>query len=275
MLVFLVSSFLLAAVMDFVALASGGLGDAYLTMVWGFLRMYTPAVASALAGYKWYRKRPKLNIRVLVFYLFAPTIVYLAILLYSAIVYGLGYFTADKLLELLSAIPFRVDTVVAFYLLAVNMYIAAVTINALFAFGEEIGWRGFLQESFESLGLGFTKASLMVGVVWGLWHGSAIVLLGYNYPDNRLLGVLLFIVLTVTFSIPHALIKRLASSILPTASLHGAINAAWGLTLLITELPRELAGLGPIAMLVWAIVSITLYTAFILWKKKQLSSNIG
>jgi membrane protease YdiL (CAAX protease family) len=37
------------------------------------------------------------------------------------------------------------------------------------ALGEEIGWRGYLQPLFESR-VNLLSASLLVGVLWGLWH---------------------------------------------------------------------------------------------------------
>ncbi|MFN3805404.1 MAG: CPBP family intramembrane glutamate endopeptidase, partial [Pyrobaculum sp.] len=88
-----------------------------------------------------------------------------------------------------------------------------------------------------------------------------ILLLGHNYPDNRLLGVFLFPVLTTTFSYPLALVRRISSSAFPCASLHGAINAVWPLTLLTTALPREAGGLGLLAAASWILASIVLYLA--------------
>ena len=46
---------------------------------------------------------------------------------------------------------------------------AGITINALFSFGEEIAWRGFLMKEFR--GKKFLSAVLWIGVIWGLWHG--------------------------------------------------------------------------------------------------------
>ncbi|MCS7129695.1 MAG: CPBP family intramembrane metalloprotease, partial [Candidatus Caldarchaeum sp.] len=83
--------------------------------------------------------------------------------------------------------------------------------------------------------------------------------LGYNYPDNRLLGVLLFTAFTTALSLPHAVLKKLSSSILPASSLHGAVNALWSTTLLMSDLPREIGGLGPVAYLTWTAVSTAMY----------------
>lgn len=41
---------------------------------------------------------------------------------------------------------------------------AGITINGLFAFGEELGWRGFLLRQFQHMS--FIKASLVIGFIW-------------------------------------------------------------------------------------------------------------
>jgi membrane protease YdiL (CAAX protease family) len=67
--------------------------------------------------------------------------------------------------------------------------ISGVTIGAVFAFGEEYGWRGYLLPKL--LPLGEFRASLLVGVIWAFWHTPAL-LAGLNYPGStpRCRGVL-------------------------------------------------------------------------------------
>ena len=52
-----------------------------------------------------------------------------------------------------------------------------ITINAVFAFGEEIAWRGFLMKEFK--GRKFLTAALWIGIIWGFWH-APIILNGHN-----------------------------------------------------------------------------------------------
>lgn len=47
-------------------------------------------------------------------------------------------------------------------------------LNGLFTFGEEFGWRAYLQTKL--MPLGFRKAMLLVGVIWGLWHAPVIAM---------------------------------------------------------------------------------------------------
>ncbi|MCS7133928.1 MAG: CPBP family intramembrane metalloprotease, partial [Candidatus Caldarchaeum sp.] len=263
----------LAFLVDVVVFVGGGLTDSFVGLVWGFVRMYTPAAAAAFAGYRWYRIRRNVTGVLVATYLMSPLLAFAALLLYAVFLYVTGFFQPNLLLQLFKSLPIPLDPVLITVLLVVNSYVAALTINAVFAFGEEVGWRGFLQEWFEARGIGFIKSSLLVGVVWGLWHSSAIVLFGYNYPENRLMGVFLFTAFTTSVSIPHAMVKKLSSSVLPAASLHGAINAVWATSLLITSLPRELAGLGPIAFSTWAIVSVAFYAVTLLMRKFRWEAN--
>ncbi len=124
---------------------------------------------------------------------------------------SIGVFTFDHIEETIQATSINVP--ISLLLTFINAYIASISINALYAIGEEIGWRGFLQRRFESLGLSFVKASLMVGLVWGVRHAPAIILLGHNYPENRLIGILLFTLFMISASIPHSIITRSSSSI--------------------------------------------------------------
>ena len=104
--------------------------------------------------------------------------------------------------------------------------IAGPTINAIFAFGEEIGWRGFLYK--ETRHLGFWKYSLFVGLIWGIWH-APIILEGYNYPEHPLLGVLFMIVFCVAISPIFGYIREKSGSVIAAAIMHGSLNAFAGI----------------------------------------------
>ena len=107
---------------------------------------------------------------------------------------------------------------------------AGLTVNALFAFGEEIGWRGFMLKALD--GRGFWSVSLLTGVAWGFWH-APVILQGYNYPQHPLLGVPLFAVFCVLLSPLHTLVRERGGSVWHAAVLHGTFNAAAGVPLLV------------------------------------------
>lgn len=107
--------------------------------------------------------------------------------------------------------------------------IAAATVNALFAFGEEVAWRGFLSRCLD--GLGFWKKSLLVGAIWGVWH-APIILMGHNYPSHPVGGVFMMIAFCMLFAPMIQLIRDKSKSVIAAAMMHGSLNAFAGLALL-------------------------------------------
>ena len=107
--------------------------------------------------------------------------------------------------------------------------IAGFTINGLFSFGEELGWRGLLQQ--ELAPLGFLRASALIGVIWGLWH-APLILQGHNFPDHPRLGVLIMTVACVPLGIVMSWLALKSQTVLSAAVAHGTFNAASGVTLM-------------------------------------------
>ncbi|MCS7151638.1 MAG: CPBP family intramembrane metalloprotease [Endomicrobia bacterium] len=108
--------------------------------------------------------------------------------------------------------------------------VAGATINALVAFGEEIGWRGFLFNEL-SQKLNFWKVSTMTGFIWGVWH-IPLILQGHNYPSNPTLGVLWMIIFCVLYSPIFNYIRFKSGSVIATSILHGTLNATYGISIL-------------------------------------------
>lgn len=110
--------------------------------------------------------------------------------------------------------------------------IAGPTINAVFGFGEELGWRGMLQKELSPLG--FWKSSAIIGSVWGIWH-APIILQGYNYPEHPTLGVVMMTIFTLLLAPIFAYIRTKAKSVVAAAILHGTLNATFGLALIVVK----------------------------------------
>jgi uncharacterized protein len=66
-------------------------------------------------------------------------------------------------------------------------------------FGEEYGWRVYLQDRLFPL-LGGYKGVLILGIIWGVWH-SGTILLGNNYPGQPILGNVAMILSTIVMGI--------------------------------------------------------------------------
>ncbi|HRA75175.1 MAG TPA: CPBP family intramembrane metalloprotease [Propionicimonas sp.] len=104
--------------------------------------------------------------------------------------------------------------------------LAGVSVNGLFAFGEEYGWRGVLADELAPLG---RLAPLLIGVLWGFWHAPIIIALGHNYGAQWGWGVPVMIAWTIPFSYLLAGVRRRTGSVLAPALLHGAFNGTAGL----------------------------------------------
>ncbi len=136
---------------------------------------------------------------------------------------GLPADEVDSALAELEALP-----VPPLVLFIVGGLIGGATINALAAFGEELGWRGILLA--ELRGLGFWRASIAIGIVWGLWH-APVVLLGHNFPENPVPGVLMMTLATTAITPVYVYVTIRARSVLAPTLLHGSFNALAGFTL--------------------------------------------
>ncbi len=114
------------------------------------------------------------------------------------------------------------------FLMIGQALLAGITVNALFAFGEELGWRGMLHRQL--IRYGFWVTAFLTGLVWGVWHIPAI-LMGHNYPDHPVKGVLLMILFCLLWSPLFTFIRLRTGSVFPVAILHGTINASTGLAI--------------------------------------------
>jgi uncharacterized protein len=93
----------------------------------------------------------------------------------------------------------------------------------LFTFGEEYGWRGYLLPRL--LPLGEIRASVLLGVIWGVWH-LPLLLAGLNYPGvNVWLAIIIFTFVTVALSFTYTWFYVTSSgSVLVAAVYHASTN---------------------------------------------------
>jgi membrane protease YdiL (CAAX protease family) len=106
------------------------------------------------------------------------------------------------------------------------------TINAVAGFGEELGWRGFLQRELKAMG--FYKSSVVIGAIWGIWH-APIILQGHNYPEHPILGVFMMIVWCILLAPVFSYVRIKAKSVIAAAIIHGSLNATAGLAIMVVK----------------------------------------
>lgn len=154
------------------------------------------------------------------------------------------------------------------WLILVLALISGTTINAVLGFGEELGWRGFLQKELSVMG--FWKSSALIGFIWGIWH-APLILLGLNYPQNPQMGVLLMTGWTILLAPLFSYIRLKSRSVIAASIFHGTINAVPGLAVILisggNELTVGLTGLAGFIVFALADVLIFIYDRFITREK--------
>ncbi|MBR4851328.1 MAG: CPBP family intramembrane metalloprotease [Tidjanibacter sp.] len=112
----------------------------------------------------------------------------------------------------------------------VSGLLAGATINAVAAFGEEYGWRYYLVSKLRDKK--FLPASLFIGIVWGIWHAPMILLFGHNYPNDRVAGIGMMVILCILLGIIELYFVVKSGSMWPSAIIHGTFNGISGMALL-------------------------------------------
>lgn len=93
------------------------------------------------------------------------------------------------------------------------------------SFGEEFGWRSYLQlRLFPQQPV---LSAVVTGLIWSFWH-FPVLIRGYAFPDNPYLGLVIFSVSAVLLSIIFGWLRLKTGSIWSTSLAHAATNAVGG-----------------------------------------------
>lgn len=195
---------------------------------------FSPAIA-AIVVRKWVTREGfadaglRLNLRRWPYYVVAwlLPIPVVAAITAIAIVVGAGApdFTMERAIEALAAegrpLPITTHNV---WVLAGGALASAIP-AALVLWGEEFGWRGYLQKRLYPEQP--VRAAVLVGIIWSVWHFPAIVR-GFNFPDHPILGLLVFPVGGVLVSIIFAWLQQRSGSIWCPSLAHASTNGLGG-----------------------------------------------
>ena len=173
----------------------------------------------------------------------------------------------DQMHEELENLPINL-----IWLILIQGLVAGITINALFAFGEELGWRGFLLKAYKEMN--FLKASLVIGFIWGIWH-APVILMGHNYPYHPQLGVLMMVIFCMLLTPFHLYVTIKARSVLAAAIMHGTMNATAAISIVAieggTDLDSGITGLAGFITLAIYLLILFIYDTYI--SKDKILSN--
>jgi len=128
-------------------------------------------------------------------------------------------------------------------------------VNSIFAAGEELGWRGWLQTALRPLGV--WPALLLTGAIWGLWH-APVILLGYNFGRPDVVGLLLMVGGCLAWGVLLGWMRLRCASVWPAVLAHGSLNAVAGAVLLVAAVgpAPDMALAGPLGVAAWVVLAV-------------------
>lgn len=108
----------------------------------------------------------------------------------------------------------------------VLLTLSVIPLMAFNTFGEEFGWRGYMNQKMEPL-LGTTGTVVVGGIIWGLWHAELTVVghnFGTEYDGYPYLGILAMCISCTFLGMGLMWLTKKTGSIYPAAIMHASIN---------------------------------------------------
>jgi membrane protease YdiL (CAAX protease family) len=152
-------------------------------------------------------------------------------ILYGALVYGIAWLlglggfateafaVAASRFGMANASPVQIVVVSTLFLGTIGFLMYSLPS----AFGEELGWRGFLFPELQRM-TSFTTASLIGGLVWALWHLPLILFSDYHSAAPRAFVVVMFFASTIARAFLHNWFRARSGSVWPNVFLHASHN---------------------------------------------------
>jgi membrane protease YdiL (CAAX protease family) len=241
--------------------------------VWGLIRMYMPAAAMMVILFKnrvgiraTIAKYMNINMKNLLWFIIGPSFVLLSIGLYIVLASPTGIVSFESMFSRIlnsttsSITPTQVSPSKLVMIILISGYFASITTNSFFAFGEELGWRGYLYSALNADNAP-VRTGLIIGVIWGLWHTPIVIIPSISNIMEGLMHLFFYTLWIIVISISLNLIRLWSNSILPTISLHGGLNALWGLTILLSPQKDTLTYVLTESMGIfsWLLISLALW----------------
>ena len=189
------------------------------------------------------------------YYIIIPVILFLML----TISYALNYYTG-------MGIPTKGFSPISYFIYSIVTGILYIFILWPSFFGEEYGWRVYLQDRLFPL-LGGYKGVLVLGIIWGLWH-APLIAFGFNYPGQPILGNILMILLTIVLAVIFSYAVLKTGSVWIAVLLHlvtDAIELPANYYLGISKDPILSFGIGIFGIAILAVFAIVLLRSSV-WK---------
>lgn len=160
---------------------------------------------------------------------------------------------------------------VLFWLTIIALPVNSILVSIL-AFGEEVGWRGWLVPALRPLG---TWPTLLIsGVIWGLWH-APVTLLGHNFGLTNWRGVAMMVASCVSMGMVIGWFRLRSGSVWPAVFAHGSINAGANVLVIFGDAtaPPNTMIVGP-GVVTW-VVCLVIVAVLVATKQFSIDPQLG
>jgi len=156
-------------------------------------------------------------------------------------------------------------------ILAVQTVILGPLLGLIISFGEEYGWRGYLQT--ELIRLGRVRGIFLLGVIWGIWHWP-VIWMGYNFSGQPVLGSIAMVAMCIilAYFLGYAVLK--SNGVWTAAYLHALSNQTLSFFMVMLYMPTNLIlsfGIGLPGLALGALV-VFLILRDPIWKEQPVAS---
>lgn len=190
--------------------------------------MFIPAILALIMNvfeykdkkslYKCFIKR--INAKAILFGILYP-IIFICICAFIAYITGLGQYNDKAFMEGVG----KLTDGNVFLLKDIIVLIIATICTLPYVLGEEYGWRGYLLYKLTPI-YGKLKATIITGIVWGLFHVPAVYLLAKTTGmSNPFLLCIIQALAAFTFSFPASYCFYLSGNIVPCLFIHSVWNS--------------------------------------------------
>jgi membrane protease YdiL (CAAX protease family) len=164
------------------------------------------------------------------YYLFALLFPFLIVLIIVILSIILGIAQLNSILQNISVLPILGLTRLASYNFADWLSLSVVllcfaVIGTFIYWGEEFGWRGYLQ--IRLLSDKPQLAAVVTGIIWGVWH-YPFLLETQPFHERPVLSILILCASTILISIIFGWLKYRTDSIWTVSLAHSAVNIIGG-----------------------------------------------
>lgn len=192
------------------------------------LLMWSPGLAAlitslicrrSLKGFGWLPGKPKYLLLGYVIPIGYALVAYLVVWLT-----GLGGFPDPDFLKSVQKDHPGMSPLMAMLSYLANLMIVWFIPNSFKPCGEEIGWRGFLVPALAER-LSYAKTSLIIGIIWAVWHFPAILWTEYSIDAPSWFALPCFTVTVIAASFIQTWLRLRSSSLWPCVIWHNSHNA--------------------------------------------------